>query len=182
MTQATAKAPNTAQTSATSPRPSASCQTGMLRITPLNSAIAAAYRRGAADANGQPPERCISDGGGNPCRHCLRDIPEGAPMLILAHRPFPAPQPYAEVGPIFLCASDCSAHEGQELPETLTRSPDYLIKGYNSADRIVYGTGVVIPTEKMMTRAAEIFADPEVAYIHIRSARNNCYQARIDRG
>jgi hypothetical protein len=33
----------------------------------------------------------------------------------------------------------------------------------------------------MMGQAEEIFADPRIAYIHIRSARNNCYQARIDR-
>ena len=34
----------------------------------------------------------------------------------------------------------------------------------------------------MMAQAEEIFADERVDYIHIRSARNNCYQARIDRG
>lgn len=152
-----------------------------LRITPLDTPLVAAYRQGAADANGQTAERGVSDGGGNPCRHCLRYIPKGAPMLILAHRPFPAPQPYAEVGPIFLCAESCTAHNGPELPEALTRSPDFLIKGYSDDNRIVYGTGVVIDQANMMARAAEILADPAVAYVHIRSARNNCYQARIDR-
>jgi hypothetical protein len=42
------------------------------------------------------PNGRSADGGGNPCRHCLQMIPEGAGMLVLAHRPFPAPQPYAE--------------------------------------------------------------------------------------
>ena len=103
-------------------------------------------------------------------------------MLILAHRPFPAPQPYAELGPIFLCADECARHEGEEMPEVLQSSPDYLIKGYSAEDRIVYGTGVVIEQARMMEQAEAIFTDPRVAYIHIRSARNNCYQARIDRG
>ncbi|NIZ15105.1 DUF1203 domain-containing protein [Phaeobacter sp. HF9A] len=140
-----------------------------------------AYQAGQPDAHGQAPERAISDGGGNPCRHCLRYIPEGAEMLILAHRPFPSAQPYAETGPIFLCADACARYEGDAMPEVFTRSPDYLIKGYSAQDRIVYGTGIVIPQAQMMAQAEEIFADPRVRYIHIRSARNNCYQARIER-
>lgn len=154
----------------------------MLKITALPTNITRTLQAGGPDANGQPPERCLSDGGGNPCRHCLRYIPEGAEMLILAHRPFPAPQPYAEVGPIFLCADECPRYDGGEMPEVLQGSPDYLIKGYGAEDRIVYGTGAVVPQPDMLEQAGQIFTDPRVAYIHIRSARNNCYQARIDRG
>lgn len=62
---------------------------------------------GGPDANGQSPEQMISDSDGNPCRHCLRMIPQGAAMLVMAHRPFPTLQPYAELGPIFLCADAC---------------------------------------------------------------------------
>lgn len=141
-----------------------------------------ALQAGGPDANGQPPERKLSDGGGNPCRHCLRYIPEGAEMLVLAHRPFPALQPYAETGPIFLCAEPCARHDGDGLPEVFTRAPDYLIKGYGTDDRIVYGTGQVVARDAMMEAAEAILADPRVAYVHIRSARNNCYQARIGRG
>lgn len=103
-------------------------------------------------------------------------------MLILAHRPFPAAQPYAETGPVFLCADPCARHDGEAMPEALEGSPDYLIKGYSAYHRIVYGTGIVIPQAEMMAQAEAIFADQRVSYIHIRSARNNCYQARIDRG
>jgi len=154
----------------------------MLKITALPTDTVRALQAGGPDANGQTAEPSTSDGGGNPCRHCLRYIPKGADMLILAHRPFPAPQPYAELGPVFLCADECPRFEGGEMPEVLQGSPDYLIKGYSGEDRIVYGTGVVVKAERMMAQANEIFTDPRVAYIHIRSARNNCYQARIDRG
>jgi hypothetical protein len=152
-----------------------------IRFTPIPTAIARAYQSGAADANGQPPERHVSDGDGNPCRHCLRMIPKGEGMLVLAHRPFPAPQPYAEVGPIFLCENKCLAGEGGPgLPQVLD-SPDYIVRGYSAADRIVYGTGGVVPTDAIPARAEELLARPEVAYVHVRSARNNCYQLRIDR-
>lgn len=153
----------------------------MTKFNALPTPLVRALQNGGPDAHGQTPERTLSDGGGNPCRHCLQYIPKDAEMLILAHRPFPTQQPYAETGPIFLCADQCKKHQGDQTPEIFERSPDYLIKGYNHEDRIVYGTGVVISKEDMLNRAGDIFNDDRVAYIHIRSSRNNCYQARIDR-
>ncbi|NBZ86633.1 DUF1203 domain-containing protein [Stagnihabitans tardus] len=151
-----------------------------MNFSPIPTDQVRAWQAGAPDANGQKPERHISDGGGNPCRHCLKMIPKGAPMLILAHRPFPAPQPYAEIGPIFLCADPCEAGGGTDLPAIL-QSPTYILRGYGADDRIVYGTGAVVATESLAHEAAARLADPRVAYLHLRSARNNCFQLRIDR-
>ena len=149
-----------------------------MRFVAIPTEIVRAYQRGGPDANGQVPERQVSDGGGNPCRHCLRMIPEGAGMLVLAHRPFPAPQPYAEIGPIFLCADACEAG-GEGMPEILA-SPDYIMRGYGPDDRIVYGTGAVVPTARIVAEAEARLADGRVAYVHVRSARNNCYQVKIE--
>ncbi len=150
-----------------------------MRFTPIPTDLVRAYQTGSPDANGQKPERHISDGDGNPCRHCLQNIPEGAAMLVLAHRPFPAPQPYAEVGPIFLCADACTAGGGAAVPEILD-SPTYIVRGYGADNRIVYGTGAVVPTEALLSEAGKRMSDPRVAYVHVRSARNNCFQVRID--
>lgn len=152
----------------------------MVRFVPIPTLIARHYQAGGADANGQPPERQTCDCPGNPCRHCLQMIPLGAQMLVLAHRPFPALQPYAETGPIFLCADPCLSGGGAHLPEILASS-DYIVRGYGPDDRIVYGTGGVIATPQIAERAAELLSDPEIAYVHVRSARNNCFQCRIDR-
>lgn len=151
-----------------------------IKFTPIPTETVRAYQAGGPDANGQVPERQISDGGGNDCRHCLQMIPEGAEMLVLAHRPFPTPQPYAELGPIFLCANACAAGGGQALPATLA-SPDYILRGYNAQNRIVYGTGAVVPTSQIADEAAARLADARIAYLHVRSARNNCFQVRIER-
>lgn len=153
----------------------------MIRFTPIPTETVRQLQAGGPDANGQVPERHIAEGTGNPCRHCLQMIPAGAGMLILSHRPFPAPQPYAEQGPIFLCADPCEAGGGEGLPAILT-SPDYIVRGYGQDDRIVYGTGGVIATDGIPARAKALLADPAIAYVHVRSARNNCYQVRIDRG
>lgn len=150
------------------------------RITPIPTETAARLRAGGPDANGQPAERAVSDGDGTPCRHCLHDVPAGHGFLICAHRPFTRLQPYAELGPIFLCADDCPAWTGTGLPPVLATSPDYLLRGYSAEERIVYGTGGVTGTERIAARAGELLADPRVAFVHVRSARNNCFQCRID--
>jgi hypothetical protein len=122
----------------------------MIRFVPLPTEAVRAVQAGGADANGQVPERRVSDGG-NPCRHCLKMIPAGAGMLVLAWRPFPALQPYAECGPIFLCADPCEAGGGEDLPEILA-SPDYIVRGYGTDDRIVYGTGRSCRRRALQTR------------------------------
>lgn len=151
-------------------------------FTALPTEIARAYQNGAPDANGQLPERHISDGDGIPCRHCLQDVAAGELYLILAHRPFPEVQPYAELGPIFLHAEACERYaQGEEVPPVVVRSQRMLIRGYNAQNRIVYGTGQVVPVEKIQVTAEKLFERPEIAYIHVRSASNNCYSCRIDR-
>lgn len=153
-----------------------------MHFTALATDIVRQWQSGGPDAHGQAPERAVSDGDGIPCRHCLKDVPKGAPYLIVAHRPFDTLQPYAECGPLFVCASPCPRHqEDGTMPDVLKTSPDYLIKGYSMDQRIVYGTGAIVANDAMKAHANDIFADPKVAFIHIRSARNNCYQARIDR-
>jgi Protein of unknown function (DUF1203) len=147
----------------------------------LDLGTVAAVRAGGPDAYGRPAERVMSDGPGNPCRHCLDFVPEGEGMLILAHRPFAELQPYAETGPIFLCADDCARHDGRSRPRVLTSSPDYLLKGYSDSERIVYGSGRVVPRDEVESYAETLLSDPHIAFVDVRSARNNCFQLRIRR-
>jgi hypothetical protein len=154
----------------------------VMRYTALPTEVARHYQAGGPDANGQVPEHVVLEEDSGPCRHCLKMIPKGAGMLILAHRPFPAPQPYAELGPIFLCADACDRGGGGDARPEALASPDYIVRGYGTDDRIVYGTGGVIATDAIPARAEALFADPKIAYLHVRSARNNCFQLRIDRG
>ncbi|MER8502606.1 DUF1203 domain-containing protein [Mesorhizobium sp. M0204] len=153
----------------------------MIRFKALPTDAVRALQRGGADAYGLKPERQISDGDGVPCRHCLKNVAAGEPYLVLAYRPFSELQPYAETGPIFLHAEECErAAEVELLPEML-ESSDYIVRGYCKDDRIVYGSGGVIPTDAIAARAETLFRRDDIDYVHIRSARNNCYQCRIDR-
>jgi hypothetical protein len=141
-----------------------------------------ALQRGGLDAYGMPPERKISDGHSVPCRHCLRNVRAGEPYLLLAYRPFPELQAYAETGPIFLHAEECSrAAESDVLCETFRPAPDHILRGYDKDGRIVGGTGGVVPTHQTCKRAHELLAHSDVAHVHMRSARNNCFLCRIER-
>jgi Protein of unknown function (DUF1203) len=153
-----------------------------IRFIALDTELVKRLQAGGEDANGHKPEHHVSPGGMMPCRHCLADIRAGEPYLILAHRPFPSPQPYAEQGPIFLHAEPCQRHpDSEDSPHMFLEREAYLIRGYGADDRIVYGSGKIVATSVMAEAARETLGDPRVSYVHVRSASNNCYQCRIDR-
>ena len=120
---------------------------------------------------------------GVPCRHCLESVAAGEAYLVLGYRPFPAPQPYAEVGPVFIHADECPAYSpAAGLPERERHGKSgRILRGYGRDDRIVYGTGVVVGNAEIEPHAAAILERPDVAYVHMRSATNNCFTLRIDR-
>ena len=153
-----------------------------IRFHPIASDLAEGWRAGAADAYGLKPEKTVCNSASAPCRHCLQAIPEGEPMLTLAHRPFDQTQPYAETGPIFLCGEPCAPYGANDQPPAYVRnSQTIMVRGYGADDRIVYGTGEVVPSDTLQTTCRTKLADPRIAYLHVRSASNNCYLFRIDR-
>lgn len=149
---------------------------------PLPRADIEHLQNGGADAYGMAPERHVSDGSGLPCRATLTMIPRGAPYLVAAYRPFKGLNPYTETGPIFLGADAVpEVPPSPELPAFLT-SLDYIVRGYDMSERIVYGTGGVIATDWIIARCQVLLEMPEVSFVHIRSARNNCFHCRVELG
>ena len=130
--------------------------TARLRFVGMPDDTARALQSGAPDANGQRPERHVSDGVGMPCRHCLENIAAGEDYLILAYRPFPAPQPYAEVGPVFLHAKPCARRRPEDALPAMLASERYILRGYGGDDRIVYGSGQIVPTGRIKDVAADL--------------------------
>lgn len=141
------------------------------------------YQAGLPDANAQIPEKYISDGSGIPCRTCLKDIDAGEAYLLLAHRPFPEAQPYAEVGPIFIHADGCNRYEETgDVPPMIAVRDYMIVRGYDQSNRISEGTGKIVATRDIPKDAAHLLKNPTVSYLHVRSASNNCFQCRIERG
>lgn len=142
---------------------------------------AEAFRTGALDAYGNPPERGVSSGSGVPCRHCMKIVPENEGYLVFAYRPFGALQPYAETGPVFICEANCAAPHKTNVPDVLNASPEYLIKGYTADERIKYGTGSIVAKENTGKKITELLRDDTLAFVDIRSAKNNCWLSRVAR-
>lgn len=137
---------------------------------------------GGKDENGHEPETMVSDGHGFPCRHCLKGIEKNEEVLVVAYRPFPEKQPYAESGPIFLHKKACTSQQSnRKIPDNIKSQGITLIRGYNSENRIVYGTGKTIKSLDIEIEALRMFEADNVAYIHARSATNNCFTCRIER-
>lgn len=151
-----------------------------LRIQGISSDHVDQLRRGAADANGQPALVRVAEGPANPCRHCLGLIAEGDPKLVLAYRPFDRPQPYAEVGPIFLHADACQHYDADAVPTWFDFMDPAIIRGYDADDWIRYDTGDIVRGPDLTAACRTILADVTVAYVHIRS-KYNCFQCRVDR-
>ena len=153
----------------------------MFLFSALDQETISSYRTNKKDVYNQQIEDGIALGEGYPCRCCLKDIPKDAAMLTLAHRPFEGLHPYAETGPIFLCADCDRADDSDEIPDVIQTRQEVLIKGYHANERIAEGTGKIIPTMDIADAMASIFARPDVASAHIRSATNNCYFCKITR-
>ena len=143
-----------------------------LAYVSLSAAQAETIRAGAPDAYGRPAERLAADGGPPPCRCCLRNIPQGREILVLAWRPFPALDPYVET---------CEPHVPAVPAIEICRVDRRLVKGCLANDRIDYGTGRIVHPDALPETVAELLADPRTACLHVRSAINNCCQVRIDR-
>ena len=157
----------------------------MLKFSGMKTEDAEGLWRGEADDHGNLPEVATSDGTGNPCRHCLKLIEEGEKFLIFSYRPFDGLQPYAEQGPIFLHAEPCEAYQADEndapqLPPVLEHSPRYMLRGYDQGQRIVYGSGTIVDKGDIRDTAQNILKQGNIQFVHIRSATNNCWQARVD--
>jgi len=108
-------------------------------------------------------------------------VRRGEPYLVLAYRPFRTLQAYAEVGPIFLCARECAPGSVVDVLPELLASATYIVRGYDLEERIVYGTGQVTPTGEIIAYSDRLLERPEIAFVHVRSASNNCYHVRAER-
>jgi hypothetical protein len=56
-----------------------------------------------------------------------------------------------------------------------------LLKAYSVDERIIYGTGQITARSGIEGYARSLLARDDVAFVDIRSAKNNCWQVRITR-
>ena len=114
-----------------------------------------------------------------PCRVSLDDVVPGEPVLLLHFEHLPAPSAYRGSGPIFVAESAGAAAVSDRVPDSF-RKRLYSARAYG-ADGWMHDAEVAegIELEGLIER---LFANPDVAYLHLHHARRGCFACRVDRG
>jgi hypothetical protein len=83
-------------------------------------------------------------------------------------------------GPIFLHAQACTHYVSDQLPVWFAYLEPAIVRGYGEDHWIKYETAAVVPGKDLTAQCQKILANPEVAYVHIRS-KFNCFQCQVER-
>ena len=149
-------------------------------IYPLPKQVSAELKETMHDQFGNEPKLEQAQSGRSICRRCLRRFNPGERRLLFKYRPFQSEGVFAEAGPVYIHESDC-----QPEAEILTGYPNefrelpLLLRAYTQDDAQVDSKLITDgDAERIIDR---FFADPEVAYIHLRDGESGCYYARIER-
>jgi hypothetical protein len=116
---------------------------------------------------------------GFPCRVSLEDAEPGESLWLLHHVHHDVPGPYRASGPIYVREQAVmAAPVPGELP-ALLRHRLLSLRAYDAHGmlrnaEVCDGTAL----ESVVTR---LFADPDVAYLHVHNARPGCFNCRIER-
>ena len=149
-------------------------------IYPLSKQVSGNLKETMRDQFGNEPKPEEAQSRRSICRRCLRRFDPGERRLLFKYRPFDKEGVFAEAGPICIHESDC-----QPEAETLTGYPDefrelpLLLRAYTEEDGQV--DSKLIKDGDAETIIDTFFADPEVAFIHLRDGESGCYYARIER-
>jgi hypothetical protein len=118
--------------------------------------------------------------GYGPCRHCLRAFEVGQEQRILfTHDPFDEIESLPLPGPVFIHADECARYdEAGGFPDDL-RAHAVTLNAYGVGRRLLaqayVADGLVEP------ELERLFADADVAYVHVRDTRAGCYDLRVER-
>jgi hypothetical protein len=116
---------------------------------------------------------------GFPCRVSLRDAEPGETVLLLNYEHLSVATPYRSRYAIFVRENATEARLGpDEIPESL-RLRLLSVRGFDESGMlrqadVTEGTGLAAAIERM-------FAEPEIAYLHLHNAKPGCFAARADR-
>jgi hypothetical protein len=124
-------------------------------------------------------ERRIDEEGGVPCRVSLEDAAPGETVYLLNHVHHDVASPYRAAGPIFVRESATTAKLApNELPKMLERRL-LSVRAYDAQAMLV--TSEVVEGASLRAAIATMFAQEDIAYLHVHNARPGCFNCTIVR-
>ncbi len=160
------------------------------QILPIDPAVVAELR--LRDDAGKSPRLLTDTDGGSPLRCCLRRIVPGERVALVSYSPLRRwaaetganPGPYDETGPVFIHPGSCPGPSGSGYPAGLAGSPR-VFRAYHADGQILggrlFGVGEPADPEAAQAVLTEMFADPEVALIHVRAVEFGCFIFEVRR-
>lgn len=116
---------------------------------------------------------------GYPCRITLEDAEPGETLLLLNHVDHAVATPYRNAYAIYVREGAVAAKRFEDaLPPVFANRP-IALRGYDG-EGMLRGATLALSGDAA-ARIAELFARPEIAYIHAHNAAHGCFAARIDR-
>ncbi len=115
-----------------------------------------------------------------PCRSCLTVFVPGEGRILFSYAPNQYDHPYNEIGPIYIHERGCQPYaDHNAFPlELRTRRP-ITLRCYASDGKMRDGELVgQHPVEEVIEK---LFENPQIEYLHARTASVGCYIARIER-
>lgn len=117
---------------------------------------------------------------GFPDRIELLDAEIGETVLLLNHVCQPALTPYRATHAIFIREGASQTYDAiNQVPESM-RIRLLSLRGYDAEGMMIEAD--VVEGVAIEPVIEQIFANPEVSYIHVHNARRGCYAGRVDRG
>ncbi len=148
------------------------------RIIPLPRDVAEAARRRFREGASDHALVTADSPDGYPCRHCLQWAKPGQQMILFPFASIPADRPYAESGPIFVHAEPCDSYANtNEYPVDFRRQR--VLRAYNRNDDMI--DAMVIENDQPEPAIAQLFQNPQTAFLQARSVTRGCYTFRIER-
>lgn len=154
--------------------------TSFMTILPIPAQRLRQIRTERRDDNGEPPTYRVDDEGGAPLRCCLRDSRPGEHIELIGYCPFRQTGPYAEVGPVFIHADECAGYPATDRYPDEFRDRPQVFRAYR-ADGTIAGGRLVKPEHEREEAIRELFADPEIAFLHSRNVIYGCFMFEISR-
>jgi len=116
---------------------------------------------------------------GYPCRVSLADAEIGEELLLLPYEHQPARSPYKSSGPIFVRKAAVQAHVEPGVLPDYVRTRLISVRAYDSNDFMTDAT--VCAGNDAAEAIQKMFADSQVAYIHLHNADRGCFSCAVKR-
>ena len=135
------------------------------------------YGLSDAELEARGVRRLIADDSA-PCRVTLENVRVGEPVLLLTFEHLEGPSLYRGSGPIFVGEGAVETCVTDRIPDNF-RARIYSARAYDSDEMMIDAD--VAPGDDLEALIERLFANPDVAYLHLHHARRGCFSCRVDR-